>query len=122
MKLPLILKKYLDCPISYRNTHGIEKKEFRIIFETEDILINYSEMDLAEELPESFHKIHEIVFRLQGKTIHNIDGKEYLVEENMVLDIPPFTKHSCKVMGSEKVQQITVLVKNQIYSDFFRNE
>jgi mannose-6-phosphate isomerase-like protein (cupin superfamily) len=113
------LKRFLDAPELIRTIHKQKDKKINVLFETADVIVFYSELDIGEELLSEKHDVVEVIFRLEGKTRHLVGDKEYLVEEDMVLEIPQFTEHSCKVEGDKKVKQLTLLARNQYYENFF---
>ena len=116
-----LLRKYKDCDeMTFTNAHGPNQK-LNVLFETSDIMVGYSELDIGEELKEGKHNFIETIFRLEGTTKHIIEGKEFIVEEGMVLKVPQFNTHSCKVEGNKKVRQLVLVAKNQFYGNFFEN-
>lgn len=115
------LVKFSDANELRRTIHKQRDKKINVLFETTDIIIFYSELDIGEELSSEKHDVVELIFRLEGKTKHKVGNKEYLVEEGMFLEIPQFIEHSCKVEGNKKVKQITLLARNQYYGEFFTN-
>lgn len=113
------LVKFYDGSELRRTIHRQRDKKIYVLFETTDIIIFYSELEIGEELPGERHDVVELIFRLEGKTRHKVGNREYLVEEGMFLEIPQFIEHSCKAEGDKKVKQITLLARNQYYGEFF---
>ena len=113
------LFKHSDGQVLERTIHGKKGKVVNILFQSSDIIAFYSELAPGDSLPPERHDVVEVIFRLQGKTNHYVNEREFCVADGMTLEIPQYAMHSCSVLGSETVKQITLLARHQCYGDFF---
>ena len=66
-------------------------------------------MDVGGVIGEHSHWYEHEIYMLRGKCLINIDGKEYVVEKDQVMYIPPYVKHSYKNIGEEPVEFLCII-------------
>jgi quercetin dioxygenase-like cupin family protein len=61
----------------------------------------YIDVPLGAKGTSHVHLGEEIVYTIKGKVSFQVDGKDYLLEENTCFLIPPDTEHPARVVGDE---------------------
>lgn len=94
---------------------GIIKKnaEFDL---TNEFYVNIVDLKKAEE--EHTHNFIEIVYTLDGKGIHHVDGEEYIAQGGDVLLIN--YHHSHAIMPVENLRYVDIMLKPEFLSDTLR--
>ena len=95
---------------------GIIKNNANEFDLTNEFYINF--VDLTETEKEHTHNFIEIVYTLDGKGIHRVDGEEYIVKGGNVLLINYHRKH--EIVPIENLRYVDIMIKPEFLSDTLR--
>ena len=95
---------------------GIIKKSANVFDLSNEFYINFVDLTKTEE--EHTHNFIEIVYTLDGKGIHRVDGEEYIVKGGNVLLINYHRRH--EIVPIENLHYVDIMIKPEFLSDTLR--
>ena len=95
---------------------GIIKKDANVFDLSNEFYINFVDLTKTEEA--HTHNFIEIVYTLDGKGIHRVDGEEYIVKGGNVLLINYHRRH--EIVPMQNLRYVDIMVKPEFLSDTLR--
>ena len=95
---------------------GVIKKNANEFDLTNEFYLNF--VDLKKVEAEHTHNFIEIVYTLEGKGCHCIDGREYIVKAGDALVINYHRKHA--IVPGENLRYVDIMLKPEFLSDTLR--
>ena len=96
---------------------GIIKKSDNVFDLTNEFYINFVDLQKTEEV--HTHNFIEIVYTLDGRGIHRVDGEEYIVKGGNVLLINYHRRH--EIVPIENLRYVDIMIKPEFLSDTLRD-
>ncbi|MGC9779619.1 MAG: cupin domain-containing protein [Candidatus Heimdallarchaeota archaeon] len=76
--------------------------------ELTDVTISYTKVEHNGEFKKHIDSYHHVLYFIKGQGVGYLDNEEYIIEPNLVIEIPAGISHGYKNNGKEELFLITI--------------